>query len=274
MSSLVQVGKETSGDPALLRAELAPHWPATVAWVKHKTGIDLATRIVQAQGGAAASAGTHKDGAAVDLRTRGLKAATIVAVVAALRDLGWAAWYRDWTDNQHIHAAANLGITTGASYQVAAWKAGFDGLGKGGKGGKDPHPAPTVFRTIVQGAAWAATQLGKDDAMTPEQEAKVLAAIAAVADGAFGRAALDERDAATQRAVWTTTRVSRGGQKIAAIQELADTKTGVLRLEGTVAGLAQAVGSLAAGQGVDLQAVEDAARRGVEAALRGQGVTA
>ena len=49
---LVEVGKETSGDPAKFRSELAPYWPVTVAYVKHKTGIDLASRIVQAQGGA------------------------------------------------------------------------------------------------------------------------------------------------------------------------------------------------------------------------------
>ena len=108
--------------------------------------------------------------------------------------------------------------------------------------------------------------------MTPAQEAKILAAIAAVAEGAFGRAALDERDTATQKAVWTTTRVARGGQRIAAIQELADTKTGVLRLEGALAGLTKAFEGVASGQGVDLQAVEAAARRGVETALRDHGV--
>ena len=161
---LVEVGKETDGDPAKLRSELAPYWPVTVAYVKHATGVDLAGRIVQAQGGAKLSAGTHWDGAAVDLRTRGLPSVQIAAVVAALRDLGWAAWYRDWTGNQHIHAAAHLGWTvlTGCLYQVRAYKAGYNGLDTQGRGGKDPHPRPDTIRTIQQGAIWAARQMLTD----------------------------------------------------------------------------------------------------------------
>ena len=184
---LVEVGKETSGDPAKFRVELAPYWPVTVAYVKHVTGVDLASRIVQAQGGAKLSAGTHWDGAAVDLRTRGLTRTKILAVVAALRELGWAAWYREggsWVGNEHVHAAANLGmtLTTGCLYQVRAYKAGYNGLGSMGRGGLDPHPRPDTIRTIADGARWAAAQIQSEEddimAMTPAERAQLVAEIA------------------------------------------------------------------------------------------------
>ena len=184
---LVEVGRETSGDPAKFRLELAPYWSITVAYVLYATGVDLSSRIVQAQGGAKLSAGTHWDGAAVDLRTRGLTRTQILAVVAALRELGWAAWYREggsWVGNEHIHAAANLGmtLTTGCLYQVRAYKAGYTGLGAQGRGGLDPHPRPDTIRTIADGARWAAAQIQSEEddimAMTPAERAQLVAEIA------------------------------------------------------------------------------------------------
>lgn len=281
---LVQVGREVSGDPARLRSELATYWSVTVAYVEHETGVDLAARIIQAQGGSQLSAGTHWDGAAVDLRTRGLTSAQIAAVVAALRELGWAAWFRDWVGNQHIHAAAHLGwsVATGCLYQVRAYKAGFNGLGSMGRGGTDPHPRPDTIRTIQQGAVWAAKQLGtsptptptptptpQEDDMTPEQDALLRQINLAVC----GRAGMEAAGATAARHVWSGTSVQRGGKPVAAIQELADTKTGIIALQGSVAGLTAALQSMAAGQGVDLAAVEAAAKRGVEAGLAGATVT-
>lgn len=81
-------------------------------------------------GGVSASAGTHDGGGAVDLSVSGLN---IADAVKALREVGFAAWYRAplagvW--NAHIHAIAigDADLASGARSQVAAYYAGRDGL--------------------------------------------------------------------------------------------------------------------------------------------------
>lgn len=61
--------------------------------------------ISQGRGGADASAGTHTGGGAIDIRVVDAPSQTS-ARVAALRKVGFAAWYRNWDGNQHIHAIA------------------------------------------------------------------------------------------------------------------------------------------------------------------------
>ena len=88
-----------------------------------------------------------------------------------------------WAGNQHIHAAANLGmtLTTGCLYQVRAYKAGYNGLDSMGRGGLDPHPRPDTIRTIADGARWAAAQIQSEEddimAMTPAERAQLVAEI-------------------------------------------------------------------------------------------------
>ncbi len=84
------------------------------------------------------SAGTHAGGGAADLSVRVRCGRTIGQVVAALRAVGFAAWHRDWTGNQHIHAVAisDLDMATetvfrgvfDAREQVVAYAQGKDGL--------------------------------------------------------------------------------------------------------------------------------------------------
>jgi peptidoglycan hydrolase-like protein with peptidoglycan-binding domain len=52
------------------------------------------------------SKATHAGGGAVDLSIRTLCGHRIGKVVKALRAVGFAAWFRNWTGNQHIHAVA------------------------------------------------------------------------------------------------------------------------------------------------------------------------
>ena len=160
----VVIGKLVNGKPALVRSELAHYVNITFTYVEFKTGVDLYKRIIQAKGGAAASAGVHLDGAAFDFRVWGLSESKINDVVYALRECGYSAsWYRDWEGNEHIHAGANLGsLKTGVKYQVDAVKAGYDGTGKGGRGAKDNHRRPSTWRTIQQGSQWAAEQILKE----------------------------------------------------------------------------------------------------------------
>ena len=83
------------------------------------------------------SAGTHAGGGAADISVKVRCGHSISEVVGALRAVGFAAWYRNWTGNQHIHAVAisDLDMATetvfpgvlDAREQVVAWAQGKDG---------------------------------------------------------------------------------------------------------------------------------------------------
>jgi peptidoglycan hydrolase-like protein with peptidoglycan-binding domain len=84
------------------------------------------------------SAGTHAGGGAADINVNVRCGHSISQVVAALRTVGFAAWYRNWTGNQHIHAVAisDLDMATETVFpgvfdmreQIVAWAQGKDGL--------------------------------------------------------------------------------------------------------------------------------------------------
>lgn len=61
--------------------------------------------ITQGRGGADASVGTHMGGGVIDIRVNDAPSQTS-ARVAALRKVGFAAWFRNWSGNEHIHAIA------------------------------------------------------------------------------------------------------------------------------------------------------------------------
>ncbi|MFA9272959.1 MAG: hypothetical protein ACEQSX_19875 [Baekduiaceae bacterium] len=111
-----------------------------------------------------ASAGTHSGGGSVDIRTIDTDAAGIRNRVAALKRVGFAAWYRDWSGNQHIHATAindpqatwemhgKGGAPAGAmagysgNCQIFEWKFKFDGLSgcNESRPSKDPAQQPII----------------------------------------------------------------------------------------------------------------------------------
>lgn len=86
------------------------------------------------------SAGTHAGGGAVDINVNVRCGHSISEVVAALRTVGFAAWYRNWTGNQHIHAVAisDLDMATETVFpgvfdmreQIVDWAQGKDGLSR------------------------------------------------------------------------------------------------------------------------------------------------
>lgn len=96
---------------------------------------------------ASESAGTHSGGGSVDIRTYDTDTQGINNRLAALRRVGFAAWYRPWEGNTHIHATAindphatwemhgKGGAPAGAlagysgNCQIFEWKFNFDGLG-------------------------------------------------------------------------------------------------------------------------------------------------
>ncbi|WP_372789689.1 peptidoglycan-binding protein [Paraconexibacter sp.] len=93
-----------------------------------------------------ASAGTHNGGGTIDIRTWDTDSKGVSNRVAALKRVGFAAWYRPWGDNAHIHAVAindyqmtweihgdgtapdPIVGSYGGNCQVYEWKFNFDGL--------------------------------------------------------------------------------------------------------------------------------------------------
>jgi hypothetical protein len=98
--------------------------------------------VSQGLGNAPASKGTHlaepgsKYTAAVDLRTSGKSKQEINAMVERLRAQGFAAWYRDWSGNEHIHAVyAGIPLKDSLQSQVQSFMQGGTGLAGGGNDG-------------------------------------------------------------------------------------------------------------------------------------------
>ena len=109
--------------------------------------------IYQLIGGAAASAGTHASGGAFDIAQNSATALYVARQMGAD-----ATWRRTPAQGFTLHAH---GVLRGcphnspAAYQIAAVDAGYNGLGRGGRGGKDDGPRPLSKRTWQQGIEWA-----------------------------------------------------------------------------------------------------------------------
>lgn len=109
--------------------------------------------IAQLTGGAPQSGGTHTQGGAFDLWQVAALAIWVARQMGA--DAGWKR-----TPEQgfalHMH-----GVLRGcphndpARYQIGAVDAGYNGLGAGGRGGRDDGPRPLSKRTWREGIVWA-----------------------------------------------------------------------------------------------------------------------
>lgn len=143
------VGLNVHGAPALLDPRVATWW---LLWIDRfrKDHPDIGVHIIQALGNAKASAGTHGDGWAIDLRTYHLSSSQINKLVAHLRHYGGVAWLRGAPKfAPHIHVAVDSGgIPTRCQYQVEQAHRGLNGLA--GRG-PDPHPAPARWVNYKQG---------------------------------------------------------------------------------------------------------------------------
>lgn len=175
-------GLDVKERKALVRSEVRPAWNALVALVKQKyPGVDLDRRIIQARGFSDTSAGTHSDGAAIDVRVWGLTGAQRREIVRLAREVGFpASWDRAWSGNEHLHLGADIpDKETRVSYQVVAVKAGRNGLGYRGWRGPDDGPKPSEWRNTTTGPLWAATQLKSEierllDDMDEKQLRKII----------------------------------------------------------------------------------------------------
>ena len=159
--SLIRIGTEVDGDPALACPHMAQWWPVFTALVKQRFGVSL--EILQAAGSYSKSGATHVEGTSVDWRTWRFTPAVVNGIVALAREMGArATWYRTKAQgfDPHVHMALDCPCRSGADYQTAAVDAGYNGLGARGRGGKDTHPAPSTRRDYKAGIAWATKQLG------------------------------------------------------------------------------------------------------------------
>ena len=134
-------------------------------------------RWAQLIGGYVGSGNTHLGGGAgdffiIDPGPRSFEAAYRIAVREARRMGAPGTWHRrrNWDNRggvEHGHACLQ-GCPHGRPYygdQITAAFAGFNGLGFGGRGGRDDGPRPIPNRTWQQGIQWAQAQARKDSFM-------------------------------------------------------------------------------------------------------------
>lgn len=138
-------------------------------WVEklmlHRKIIQYNIDIFQLIGGASASAGTHRTGGAADLAQCSWGALEIYRQAGAD-----AAWRRTPAQGFTLHAHLVLRgcpHNLPARYQIAAVDAGYNGLGAGGRGGRDDGPRPLSKRTWQQGIEWIKGQLGVSVVVPP-----------------------------------------------------------------------------------------------------------
>jgi hypothetical protein len=143
---------------------LATWLPVYEAELQRRGTLSGPLRIFQLIGSATASANTHSAGGAFDITD--LIGDTDVEVA---RQMGAdASWTRTSAQGftPHIH-----GVLTGcphngpAHYQIDAVRAGFNGLGHLGRGGRDDGPRPLSGRTWREGITWAQRQRQQEDDM-------------------------------------------------------------------------------------------------------------
>lgn len=156
-ADLIEYGTDTSGRPILMTDRMLTAWWCVLT---HPRVTPFADRVVIVQGawqallggGAAASAGYHDGGGALDLRSSNLTRGEIDSLVWAMRSLGWAAtWRRDQVHggfDPHVHGVygGDVGIAFGALGQIASVFAGGDGLARAGDDYEArPNPMPKTL---------------------------------------------------------------------------------------------------------------------------------
>lgn len=124
------------------------------------------------RGGVAASAGTHDGGGAVDVRAKDLSVTERQKVVAAMRQVGFAAWLRtpdqaDWPYHVHAEAVGDPELSAGAARQITQYLKGTNGLASKGK---DDGPRTWVGVTWESYQAEHQTPPGDPDPVKPQPE--------------------------------------------------------------------------------------------------------
>lgn len=263
-TSYDRVGTDANARPALLAPGAAAWWRAFALLVHATLGLNLA--IIQARGDYSGSGGTHSDGWAIDIRTRDFDRDTIARLVMLARRCGASAtWYRTTVGSgPHIHLVVDAGdLYTASRYQTRAVRAGYNGLGRLGRSGRDTHPAPDRWRTYTEGLAYMATLLPKEENVNMPLTQDEWARLTTLVRNEIKYAHPQIADAVAA-AVWRFYLGSSGPTAGVALQ---NTVNYVATLVGQIAGLQAAGAAVNAGQPIDIGAVRAAARAGVADAL-------
>lgn len=125
--------------------------------------------IAQLIGSAAASGGTHASGGAADIWQHDDVTVWVARQMGA--DATWARTTGSFANNRHTHIVLTDCPHNGpARYQIDAVRAGYNGLGYGGRSAPDDGPRPLSGRTWREGIEWA-KQLQEDDMpLSPEDK--------------------------------------------------------------------------------------------------------
>lgn len=135
---VTRIGTDTSSRPILMNQRMLAAWQATLE------ALDFTPTIVQGAymarvpgGGATDSAGYHDAGGCIDTRTWDLAAEQEQRLIKAARRIGWAVWKRNQAHggmDEHMHWVLldDRDAASGARSQMAAYRAGQDGLAGGG----------------------------------------------------------------------------------------------------------------------------------------------
>lgn len=257
-------GRVRSGAPAAILGYVARRFNETVEAVRRDWSWGYAYRAVRGQ---TSGYSNHASATAIDLNAPrhplGAKGTFSAAQVRAIRQIlgdceGVVRWGGDYVRRpDEMHFEILVPPSDPRLARVAAKLGGTLAPGLPSTGNKPAAPTP------------------QEDIMTPDQEKKldtILANTAAAFGPLGGRQHIQEQARATTAATWGA-KVHRTSGAVTALQEVADAKSGILRLEGQLAGLTTALKSLAVGQGVDLDAVTAAAEKGVRQGLEGATVT-
>lgn len=223
--------------------------------------------VTQVLGSYKKSGETHKDGTAADVAQSARRVAELAREAGAP-----GSWPRGESWGQpsmanHTHIALDCPCMSRADYQIAAAKAGFNGLGAGGRAGPDYIKRPSVWRNYETGVAWMRqriTELMKDE---------------------VDMASMDDLRRAVREAVRDETRQTLTDDKLVTVGSSRWTVSHVLdrqrrqgdELIARVRGLEAALKAVGAQSGIDVQAVYDAAykgaRQGVDDEIDGATVT-
>ncbi|MFC7343140.1 peptidoglycan-binding protein [Saccharopolyspora griseoalba] len=155
VTRVVRPGKRTTHTGEVVNARTA----AMLAEAEERFGAKFAVdQGSYNPGGDPTSAGTHDGGGAVDVDVDGMDRATSTEAVRALREVGFAAWYRtpsqgDWPAHIHAVAISDPDLSEPAREQVGDYYLGKNGLANDGP---DDGPEVEPVRT------WEQHQRGED----------------------------------------------------------------------------------------------------------------
>lgn len=232
-------------------------------------------------GATAASKGSHDRGGVVDswfslVNTNAKQRIWDQAGAVGCRRYSWEFTSTDTPDHGHIIAVGCPHLAKRAAEQLAEIRKGGDGMA-GTRAWTGPTPSFTPWRTRY--AAFKAQQ--EDDmALSTDDKNWIANQIAQVNPWKATYGSPDDTAGsrlsrillAAEAAASNTRNISRGGNENSPIrQEIADANTNTAALLGLIKGLMAALDTIAGG-GLDMAAVEAAAKRGVEAGLAGASV--